>query len=77
MGKLIILDTEAKRAISIILTPEQDSILKEMNNDIARFIKENIVDAYHINYDKMTYVYGKSKSLKIEHYYGLKRLELL
>ena len=76
MGKLIILDTEAKRAISIILTPEQEKYLTEkINNDIDLFIKENVVKLYHINYDKCAYITGDVKDIKEEHYYGPKVLD--
>ena len=41
MRRIIILDTESKRLLNIILSPGQEKYLtEEINNDIDLFIKE-------------------------------------
>lgn len=76
MRRIIILDTESKRLLNIILSPEQEKYLAEkINNDIDLFIKENVVKLYHINYDKCAYITGDVKDIKEEHYYGPKVLD--
>ena len=76
MRRIIILDTESKRLLNIILSPEQEKYLaEEINNDIDLFIKENVVKLYHINYDKCAYITGHVKDIKEEHYHGPKVLD--
>lgn len=76
MRRIIILDTESKRLLNIILSPEQEKYLaEEINNDIDLFIKEIVVKLYHINYGKCTYITGDVKDIKEEHYYGPKVLD--
>ena len=76
MRRIIILDTESKRLLNIILSPGQEKyISEEINNDIDLFIKEIVRKLYHINYDKCTYITGNAKEIKEEHYYGPKVLD--
>ena len=76
MRRIIILDTESKRLLNIILSPEQEKYLtEEINNDIDLFIKEIVVKLYHINYNKCAYITGAVKDIKEEHYYGHKVLD--
>lgn len=76
MRRIIILDTESKRLLNIILSPEQEKFLtEEIDNDIDLFIKEIVVKIYHINYDKSVYITGDAKDIKEEHYYGSKTLD--
>jgi hypothetical protein len=76
MRRIIILDTESKRLLNIILSPGQEKYLsEEINNDIDLFIKEIVVKLYHINYVKCAYITGDVKDIKEEHYYGPKVLD--
>ena len=76
MRRIIILDTESKRLLNIILSPEQEKYLtEEINNDIDLFIKEIVVKLYYINYNKCAYITGDVKDIKEEHYYGHKVLD--
>ena len=76
MRRIILLDTESKRLLNIILSPGQEKYLsEEINNDIDLFIKEIVTKLYHINYDKCTYITGDVKKIKEEHYYGPKVLD--
>ena len=76
MRRIILLDTESKRLLNIILSHEQEKyIAEEINNDIDLFIKEIVTKLYYINYDKCSYIIGDVKDIKEEHYYGPKVLD--
>ena len=76
MRRIIILDTESKRLLNIILSPGQEKYLtEEINNDRGLFRKESGVKLYHINYKKCACITGDVKDIKEEHYYGHKVLD--